>query len=334
MIRPTGLAALLILLSASPALAESWAEALFPVKRHDFGVVARNAKTEYVFEIENCYATDLHIAGVRASCGCTTPYVLQHDLTTYQRGGIRVVFNTDSFVGHRGATITVTFDRPRFAEVQLRVDGEIRGDVTTEPRGFEFGSVDLGAKARRELLVSYHGPRSDWRIEEVRAAGSHVTVRAEPVSSTTAGRAFRLIATWDSDAPPGYYSEPVILVTNDPTAREIPVQVTARVQPPLTVNPSQLFFGVVRTGSRATRQLVVIGPEPFRILAIDCDDCFRCEVTDVARRIHVIPLTFTAGKRSGRLQRTLTVRTDLGGGCEATCTASAAIVDERPADAT
>ena len=331
MTRPTGLAALLFLLTASPALADPWADALFPVKRHDFGVVARNARTEYVFEMENCYAADVHVAGVRASCGCTTPYVLQHDLTTYERGGIRVVFNTGSFVGRHGATITVTLDRPRFAEVQLRIDGEIRGEVTAEPSGLEFGSVEVGTAAERQLVVSYHGARSDWRIEEIRAAGPHVSLRAEPFESASARRAYRLTAILKADAPAGYYNEPIVLVTSDPTAREIPIQVTARVQPPLTVNPSQLFFGVVRTESRVTRKLVVIGKEPFRVLSIECDDCFHYQASDTARKIHVIPLTFTAGDQAGKLQRTITVRTDLSGGTEARCTASAAVVEDHSA---
>ena len=46
---------------AAEAGAQNWASNVFKVRNHDFGNVARNAKAEFVFEIENPYATDLHI---------------------------------------------------------------------------------------------------------------------------------------------------------------------------------------------------------------------------------------------------------------------------------
>ena len=38
-------------------------------------------------------------------------------------------FNTERFLDARGATLTVTFDKPSYAEVQLTVTGHIRSDV-------------------------------------------------------------------------------------------------------------------------------------------------------------------------------------------------------------
>ena len=152
-----GAAILTTLLLAEVSGAQEWAQKMFKIKSHDFGVVARNSKTEYAFEIENPYAVDVHITAVRASCGCTTPAITKQQLTTYEKGSILATYNTGAFLGKRGATLTVTFDQPRYAEVQLKVTGFIRSDVQIQPGGISFGAVDQGHSANSGELPKYSG---------------------------------------------------------------------------------------------------------------------------------------------------------------------------------
>ena len=44
---------------------QDWAKAMFDHTSHDFGVVARGAKVEHRFVIENIYEEDAHIQSVR-----------------------------------------------------------------------------------------------------------------------------------------------------------------------------------------------------------------------------------------------------------------------------
>jgi len=67
----------LVVLGPGQTLAQDWAKKMFKVTKHDFGTVARGAKSEFRFEFENIYEEDLHIAGVRSSCGCTSPVIAQ-----------------------------------------------------------------------------------------------------------------------------------------------------------------------------------------------------------------------------------------------------------------
>jgi hypothetical protein len=326
MLRVCTAASLLALLMAAQVSAQEWADKLFSTKIHNFGVVARNAKTEFTFEMENPFAADVHIAGVRTSCGCTTPRILKADLTTYEKSGILAVFNTDSFLGHRGATITVIIDKPRFAEVQLRVDGEIRGDVTLQPGELAFGKTDVGAVAERKLLVQYNGSNGNWRIEQVQCANPHLLCRLQLVKLSDGRNVYELAASLSADTPAGYLTDQLVLVTNDPSAPRLPVSISGRVTPPLTLSPASLFLGVVRPAQEVQRKLVVIGSEPFRVLDIECEANIRFEASETAQKVHVIPLTFTAGDAPGKLVATIKVRTDLQGGTDVECTASAAIV--------
>ena len=72
MVRKVAIALLLILLSGSPLLAQPWAQKMFESTRHDFGTVARGAKSEYRFVSSNLYVEDVHISSARSSCGCTS----------------------------------------------------------------------------------------------------------------------------------------------------------------------------------------------------------------------------------------------------------------------
>ena len=138
---------LLILTAAVPALGGDWARKMFEETSHDFGYVARGAKAEFEFVLSNIYLEDVHIAGVRSSCSCTTPRIKQAQLKTYEKGAIIAAFNTRSFLGRKSATVTVTFDKPLYAEVQLHVSGHIRSDVVLSPGSVQLGSVDQGTPA-------------------------------------------------------------------------------------------------------------------------------------------------------------------------------------------
>ena len=128
----------------SPALAQKWATDMFDHASHDFGVVARGAKAEHRFKIENIYVEDAHIKSVKSSCGCTTPVATKDRLKTWETLEIVVVVDTRNHLGHKDATITVVFDKPFAAEVQLQVHCTIRGDVVVQPALIDFGSVPQG----------------------------------------------------------------------------------------------------------------------------------------------------------------------------------------------
>ena len=60
------------LLPGPVAVGQEWARKMFDSTEHKFGTVAKGAKAEHRFQIKNLYEEDVHISGVRSSCGCTT----------------------------------------------------------------------------------------------------------------------------------------------------------------------------------------------------------------------------------------------------------------------
>lgn len=325
MIRKLCWTLLVVFAATSPAAAKDWAQKMFSVTTHDFGHVARGAKTEYAFELQNLYEEDVHIAAVRTSCGCTTPTITKEWLKTWEKGSILATFNTRSFQGDRKATITVVIDKPFYAEVQLNVSGYIHADVDFQPGSINFGEVAQGEPTEQRVTVSRHGA-SNWQITDVQSANDHLEVElSDPIRQ--AGRVtYNMLVRLKGDAPSGYVQDSLMLVTNDRSMPQVPIAVEGRVVPPLTVNPASLFLDALTPGQTVTKQLVVRAKTPFRITNIACEDgSFQFKVGDQARAVHLVPVTFTAPTEPGDFERTIEIHTDLPSGAMATCIARGTI---------
>lgn len=326
MLRHLAVGMVLAFLLALPASGQEWASKMFSATSHDFGTVARGAKTEYRFEVKNIYKEAVHIARVRSSCGCTQPSVENADLETYETGAIVAKFNTQRFLGHRSATLTVTIDKPYYAEVRLRVKGNIRGDVVVEPGAVNFDTISEGSPAERTIRVKYSG-RRDWKIVDVRSANPHFEAEIRDTGKTRGQVYYDLLIRLKDDAPVGYLSDQVFLVTTDPSAGEIPVWVEGRVVSEIAASPSTLYLGDVRPGGEVTKKLVVRGKQPFKILGVNCpDDCFRFKSPDTSAPLHVVEVTFVGGE-PGKIQETITIRTDRSRGHDVTITAYVNVVE-------
>jgi hypothetical protein len=307
---------LLSLVSSGSAQAQDWAKRMFLDKpNHDFGTVVRGAKTEHRFKFKNIYVEDVHVESVRASCGCTTPEVTKRDLKTYETGEIVAIFNTHAFVGQRSATITVRFDKPFLAEMQLHVQGFIRGDIMVQPNFVDLGTVDQGHEVERMITVT-NSSRPDWKVLDIRCANTNFEV--EPIlRPRQPGQAsYDLKVKLKADAPAGYIKDQLILVTNDSRSSQFPIDVEGRVVPELSV--AQLInFGSLDAGKSATKPLIVrSSKKPFKILSITCDDeRFSFKLPDEAapvKSLYQIPVTFTADDQAGRVAKRIYIETDRG----------------------
>ena len=299
---------------AGPVAGQEWARKMFRDFEHDFGTIARGADAEFRFELTNPYLEDVRIARVWSNCGCTEVRVENSELSTYQTGAVVARANTTAFLGRKRATIRVVIDRPFPAEVQLHTTMFIRSDVLFEPGLVNLGDVAEGTPAAGKTTVRFLG-QGEWRIDDVRTSNPHLATELIVLRGRPGEVVYELAVSLDEAAPPGYFRDQVILVTNERSGRQIPLEVEGRVLSAVTVSPTSLMMGVVEPGKKVTRQLVVRGNRPFRIVAIECEDeGFRFDVrTDgPARTLHTIPVTYTAGDDAGRVARTIRILTDLG----------------------
>jgi hypothetical protein len=139
---------------------------------------------------------------------------------------------------------------------------------------------------------------------------------------------YDMLVRLTKDAPSGYFQDQLSIITDDARLKSIPVLVQGSVVSPLIVSPASLILGNLKPGQVVKKQLVVRGNRPFRIVSIDCEDrCFVFEPpSDTSKQVQFVPVTFTADA-AGTISQIITIKTDLGNGAVASCTANATVRD-------
>jgi Protein of unknown function (DUF1573) len=283
---------------------------MFRETAHDFGTVAAGARAEHRFVFTNLYKETVHIQQAAANCECIRAIVTKSTLRSRESAEIIAVLDTTNFKGQRNVAITVTLDQPFPAQVQLRVAGFIRTDVVFSPGSINFGQVRYGSKVERTIDVLYAG-RNDWEIVDVTTANRHLEAELYEKRRSGGQVEYRMLVRLNADAPLGYLKDQLNILTNDGQLARIPIDVEGKVEAEVTVSPSPLVFGEVKSGDTVTKPVVVRGSRPFRITEIECDDCFQVQTPKEAKTYHLLRVTFNphkVGSVAGRIH----IKTDLG----------------------
>ena len=319
----------LLLAAGSPSLAEeekNWATPMFDHTSHDFGMVARGQTVEHRFPLKNIYVEDVLIEAVHSSCSCITARIGQQRLKMHEKGEIIAVVDTKKFLGRKETTFRVnltcrTAEGLLRTEVQLHAYAYIRSDVVLEPGSVRFGSVPHGTGVPpKKVSISYAG-QSDWKIVRAESGDPHLDLElvetGRHLGQVGWQVSYDLLVGLKADAPVGYLRDPVMLVTNDrdQNATRVVVFVEGAVTPTLSAKPSPLMLGLINPGQAVERTLMVRGRKAFRITEISGpNDQFQFKVTDEAKTLHVIPITFTAGDVPGTVTGEIRIQTDIPGG--------------------
>lgn len=287
---------------------------MFSTLEHDFRIVGRGTKAEFLFDLKNLYQEEVHIAAVRSSCGCTSPSLTKDTLQTHETGAVVATFNTDSFIGQKSANITVVFDRPYYAEVQLKVSGYIRTDITFDPPEVDFGELKPGQTDSRTVTITKTGS-PNWRITDVRSHCNELGAKlSQPMLGPGVVRYTMTIRAKETLAE-GDLREQLTLISNDRSFPTTEMSIVGRVRPSLSVSPAALSLGTMASDDRVEKRLVLRGETPFHILDVDCDDDrFEFEITDAKKKIHFVKLRFAAGPDADKIAKRIKITTDLGEG--------------------
>ena len=301
------------------ASAQNWAEKMFNVKSHDFRSVGRGTKSVFHFDFSNLYEEDVHVAAVRTSCGCTTPTISQKTLKTHETASVKATFNTSSFVGQKSATITVVFDRPAYAEVQLKVSGYIRTDITFDPPEINYGELAAGTSREQTVTITHRGDTA-WEITDVRSHCRHLEVRLDPPQRSQGQVQYRMSVKLDKSMEEGDIRERLTLVSNDSQFPTTEMAIAGRVRPCVSVSPASVSLGNTSPDSKISRRLVVRGDEPFEIMDVQCaDQRFQFKVPTGRKKVHLMSVDFTGDGSAERISQQIRIVTSLSGEKSASC---------------
>ncbi len=115
--------------------AQSWMDGLVPERSFDAGTVAKGSKVRHTFFVVNRFNQSVHIASYKPKCGCTKVDVGSFEIPPGTQTTIVAVIDTTNFQGFKPSGLTLVFDRPGYAEVDLNFSCFIRTDTRDEPGG-------------------------------------------------------------------------------------------------------------------------------------------------------------------------------------------------------
>ena len=294
--------------TTSTAMAD-WTDSVFPIKSHHFGTVAVASKTEFAFPIYNTTGRDMHIQTVRASCGCTTPILSSNYIPAGGQGTLLARFNTPTFRGKKGATLTVVIDQPVYSEVRLKVDGYIRSDMVFHPGAVEMGTINQG-EAETGMTKLYYAGRSDWQVVDMRANQSWLVPTFKQIDRGPTNATYELSVQVREDAPEGFFQDEIIVQTNDRSMPRVPLRVSGTVVTSLNISPQSIAFGTVKPKQKITQRLVITGREPFAIESIQCEG-WNVAFADsgAVKKIHVISIKMSPQDATGSQRVPLVIKT-------------------------
>lgn len=302
----------LILGLTGPVSAHSWADAMFDDFSRDFGSVPRGPILTHHFRLVNNTKTTVHIASVRASCGCVTATPLQTTLEAGQETAILIQMDTRRFTNSKHVTVYVQFDQPRFEEVRLWVQATSRDDLSILPDTLNFGRIKRGAAGQAAVTVTFLGS-STLKVLRMKSESNYVQPFLKEIRRDNAEVTYQLSAKMRNDAPVGRWFTDIWLTTDHPTMTKVRIPVAVEIESALSLSPSALSLGQIKAGVEMDRKVILRGVKPFRITAITGTDGqlgIRNSHAEESKSVHVLTVTVRP-TQPGELNRIIQVQTDL-----------------------
>jgi hypothetical protein len=296
----------------SPALAGSWADALFDDLSKDFGSVPRGPTLQHPFRIKNTTKNVVAVSGVRVSCNvCSSASILKSTLQPGEETAVVVTMDTARFSGVKIITVYVNFGQPGREEVRLWVQANARDDISFSPDTVAFGQTKRGSSPSAATTVTFLG-QPQAQIIEAKGESNYVQATFKELKREGSEVSYRLTAKLRSDAPVGKWFTDIWVKTNVASMPKVRVPLTVEIESALTLSPSAVALGQVPISGEVERRVVLKGVKPFKIDRIQGTDDqlqVRDNSTD-SKQVHVLTVTLK-GAKAGEITRKLQIVTDL-----------------------
>ena len=296
--------------SNQSANGQAWLRQMFKNQTNfDFGDVQLGEVPEHRFEFENVFNETFHIQSINSSCGCTIATASKTTLKTWEKGEIICKFNSPAVgIGFKQATITVKFDRPYRAEMQLSVKGNIVTGVSLEPKSIDFGQVvENNLPVRTVQLRSSGNP--DFRIRDVKSVFKHISVQVKETARNNGMVSYDIITKLKDTVPKGFTQDQLYLVVEEgrnqdgtPRLTQVPLPFNAKVTSALQLSPEVLSLGPLAPGEVIKKKVFLKSDKPFYVSDVRCQsEAFSVKATNKPKKMHIVEVTYTAdGDHTGR----------------------------------
>ncbi len=292
------------------------AKSYFTHTEYDYGVSAVGPVLVHYYPITNTSKKPVTMGTPRIQCGCVSVTLLKGTIDPGETTFLIVNMNTAKIpmqqIGMtKSVTVHVPFLSPVLEEVATKVTVVARPDMiwsTTD--GLGFGTVAKGKTAKASMKVTLYG-NAKWEISNTESNGAFINAEAKVVSRTGSETTYEITAGLKDDCPEGPWMTEIFLKTNAKGIEKMRIPVMVNVVPAISSNPGTLKLGSIPMGGEETRDVLLTGLQPFKVLKVTGGDdkVVASTQTEGARSQHTIKVSIKTGA-AGDIIRELKILTD------------------------
>jgi len=276
---------------------------------YNFGTALSGPPVSHVFMIKNAGSAPLEIRNVSSSCGCTVAKPSKTILAPGEVATIAASVDTHFEQGHSLSVVTLTTNDPANASLQLKIEGVIKPQVAAQPMDIDFGSVNHGSAAVRDVVVSDMIGGAGFALKSVKNDSPYIKVTE---SARTDGKPGALLhVALSPSMPPGPISDTLRIETSRAPLR---VAILGVVNGDLIVKPNQVSFGILAHHQGAVRivRLTNQGSRTVNVLGVEStsNSVFARVAPVTPGKEYKLTVALRPNTPDGQIRGALTIRTD------------------------
>lgn len=295
--------------AGTPAISGSGPKAEIAEPVYKFGSALSGPPIKHVFTIRNVGKAPLKIVQVVTSCGCTAAKPSKEVLAPGEVATIAATVDTRFEHGHSLSVVTLATNDPHKPKIDLKIEGDVKPQVTAEPADLDFGKVHHGAAVSRKVVLSDLVSGKRFALKSVKNSSPYIKVTTGARSDGKPGAVLhvKLLPTM----PPGPISDTIQIDNNLSPLR---VAVLGTVEGDLTVKPPQVSFGILPHHQGAIRiiRLTNTGRRAVKVLGVESTNhSVQAQVQPVTPgKEYKVTLALRPNTPDGQIRGALTIKTD------------------------
>jgi hypothetical protein len=210
----------------------------FATPIYDFGTVKGGEVVKYTYVFTNIGGAMLQVSNVQVSCGCTTAGEWTRQVEPGKTGSIPIQFNSGSYSGAVGKSITVTCNDTNEPTVVLQIKGNIWKPIDVTPQ-FAVLNVTADAPSNSTTVRIVNNEEAPLTLS---APESNNPTFAAELKTNQPGRQFELVLRTVPPLPKGNVQGQITLKTSSTNLPVISVGAWANVQPVVMMTPAQIVL--------------------------------------------------------------------------------------------
>lgn len=310
---------------------------------HDFGLIKEESgENTFVFKFRNHSDKNVTIQNVTASCGCTTPSWIQHEITPKDSGFVKAIFDATNRPGPFEKKLTVFLATDNKVDtLYLTIKGNVKPkfkapntDFPDKIGGIRISSryINLDKINDKDVVVKEYGIYNDTTfnltLKVLNPQPNYMTITLEPAMLKPGEKGVIKVAyNGKLRKDYGYVSDYFEIETNEVAQNKKLIYLSATIEeyfapmteaqlalaPKIAIDKKEIDFGTVKAGEVAKSAFVITNTGKSDLIIRKCVASCGCTASVPEKSVIKagestnINISFNSADRQGTQSKTITV---------------------------